>query len=245
MAILFSIITAYRLQPIQLLKGKKLSQNNKIANPLLALGGIITVAASITSLCLKFLSQNGATSGFLLLTTVTCLAGIYITISQLGGFLLKITKKNKAIYYKNLRFLTSIDYRFRQTKKILFITTIMVMVTTFYCGATVYFLSSAEKLAIEHHPYHVAFIQLEDKNNIPQAELQDILHSGETKLSEHKTLEVLEVKMIYRDIEQRFTRKAISVVMLNNLTGSNHIVKPGHYIQLNQIPANNVEKVNE
>ncbi|RSK26104.1 ABC transporter permease [Bacillus sp. HMF5848] len=240
-AILFSIITAYRFQPLQLLKGIHTPSKNKISNPILALVGIISIIASTVSLCFKFASNEEVTTKFLLITTIICLVGVYLTISQVGGFLLKHSKKNKAFYYKHLRFITSLDYRFKQTKKILFASTIMVMVTTFYCGAMFYFLSSAEKLAIESHPYHVAFIQLSDKNNMPEAELKAILNSGETSLSEHKTLEVMEVKMIYRDVEQQISRKAISVDHLNHLTGSTYHVESGHYVLLNQVPIENDE----
>lgn len=243
-AILASIYTAYKFQPIQLLKSKKVSQRNKISNPALGLAGIATMVISIIFLYLGFISKTGISNSQLLITTLGCLIGLYIIISQLGGLLIKLSKRNKDVYYKNLRFITGLDYRFKQTKKIIFVTAIMVMITTFYCGAMVLFLASVEKSAEEYNPYDIAFVQLTDKNNIPETELNSILSSGETQLMDYKTLEVMKVSLVYQNIVQRHPRRAISVEELNNLTGSMHTVKEGQYLTLNQIPMKDEEVEN-
>lgn len=235
-AILASIIVAWRFQPVQLLKNNKVSQKNKISSPTLALVGISIMAGSIILLCIDFASPQGVDSRSLLMSTGICLAGLYLTISHLGGLLLKLAKKKKRIYYKNLRLFTALDYRFKQTKKIIFVTAIMVMATTFYCGAMAYFLSSADKVAVENNPFHVSFIQPSDKN-IPEAELTKILTSDDTELKEHKILEVMNIKAFNRGSEESYIRKVISVDSINNITGSSLKVKQGYYIRLDQIPS--------
>lgn len=232
--ILISLISAFRLQPLQLLKSKRISQKNKVSNPGLALIGIAMMVASIVFLCLGFASKDGMDSGTLLMLTITCLAGLYVSVSQFGGLLLKLSKKRKQFYYKNLTLITGIDYRFKQTKKIIFTMAIMVMITTFYCGFIVYTLSSAEKTAIENNPFHIAICQTCNKSNLSEAGVKEFLLKGETELTEYKTLEILNINELYENIEDE--RKVISVNSLNELVGSNFQLEKGKYIRLYQYP---------
>lgn len=109
----------------------------------------------------------------------------------------------------------------------------MVMITTFYCGFLAYILSTAEKSSIENNPYDISFVEPSSKNPLSQWELKDLLGNAESDLTDYKSLEILNIKELYEQLEE-FERKAISLDNLNELLGSNFDLEKGFYIRLYQ-----------
>jgi len=235
MVILTSLITAYKLQPLQLLKSSRIAQRNKVSKPVLALIGIAMMVFSIGALCASFASKAVMDSETFLLLTLICLAGLYVSISQFGGLLLKLSKKSKKFYYRNLTLITGIDYRFKQTKKIIFTIAIMVMITTFYCGHIMYILSFAERTAIDNNPFDIAVLEAYNENGFSEADFKVRISEKGVELTEYKTLEILNVNELY-DQGEEVERKVISVNSLNELTNSNIELEKGAYIRLYQYP---------
>lgn len=68
------------------------------------------------------------------LTLIPCILGIYLVISHLGFSYLKLIKKNKTYYYKNILHLSQISYRFYDYKFVLFSLSLLSGITIFLLG---------------------------------------------------------------------------------------------------------------
>jgi len=213
---------------VRLLKEDRTSSKNKIINGKLALTGVGILIGSLVFLFILYRAYEYDRGRALLICTISCLIGLYITISQLGSILIRLTKKKKT-YYKNLFLVTSLDYKFKQTKKIVFIVAIMVMVTIFYTSFSLYWFSSAEKIAAEDNPYHIAFVQNQEINNISTERINNLVYTKENPVIEHKTIEFVEVLPLEKYRQSKFL---LCEDKLNELSKIKFHVNNGEYIKL-------------
>lgn len=227
--ILVTEIITSDFEIVRLLKEDRTSSKNKVSNKCLAIIGLSILIGSLVSLFILYRMYEYDRGRALLICTISCLIGLYITISQLGSTLIRITKKKKKTYYKNLLLVTNLEYKFKQTKKIMFVVSIMVLVTVFYTSHCLYLFSSAEKTAEDANPYDIAFVQTEDINNISTERINKLIYSKENPVTEHKTIEYVELLPLGKYRQSKFL---LSADKLNELTGSKFQVSSGKYIKL-------------
>ena len=226
--ILLTEIITSGFEIVSLLKEDKTSSKNKVSNGGLAMVGFAILIGALAILLLNFRRYGDARGKLLLICTIGCLIGLYITISQLGSTIIRFTKKRKT-YYRKLFSVTNLEYKFSQTKKIIFAIAIMVTVTIFYTSSCLYWFSSSEKYTVDENPYDIAFVQTADINNIPIERVNSLVYDKETPVTEHKTIEFIEV------LGARKYGGSIFLLCedkLNELTSYKFHVNSGKYIKL-------------
>ncbi|MBK1813758.1 hypothetical protein JHL18_24370 [Clostridium sp. YIM B02505] len=135
--------------------------------------------------------------------------------------------RNRANYHKHILLLSNLKYKYGQTKKIIFIITLIVIVIIFINGFYLNLIMTASKSAKENNPFRVAFIRENGKNSISEKEIQKLISNSKDVVTEHKKLEFIETK----------TDKAIiiSAEELRKVSDSNLTIGEGKYIRLFQI----------
>lgn len=184
-----TITTIYKFEIITLLKENRKVQNNRVANPLLAIVGIVIVVCASIFLYLEFMGRYQGQA--LLLSTILIPIGVYMIISQFGGILIKLCKKNKKVYYNRLILITYINSKFKDTKKIIFILSMLVAVVIFYVGAMLSFCITAEKSAVDTNTYDISYAEIKDKNIISDEKVKRIVVKNNEKIKVHETLEFI------------------------------------------------------
>jgi len=213
---------------VRLLKEDRTPSKNKVSNGGLALIGLLILVGALAILLITFDKYNDYRGKILLICTIGCLIGLYITISQLGSTLIRFSKKRKK-YHKNMLLLTNLEYKFSQTKKIVFTVAIMVIVTIFYTSTCLYWFLFAEKDAVDNNKYDIAFVQTQEINNISTERINSLIYSKENPVTEHKTIEFIEVLDLR---EGRASKFIFSDDELNELTDLKIHVNRGKYIKL-------------
>lgn len=184
-----TITTTYKFEIITLLKENRKVQNNSIGNPLLAVIGIGIVVCSSIFLYLEFMGRYQGQA--LLLSTILIPIGVYMIISQFGGILIKLCKKNKKAYYNRLILITYINSKFKETRKIIFILSMLVAVVIFYVGAMLSFCITAEKSAVDANTYDISYAEIKDKNVISDEKVKRLVVENNEKIKKHETLEFI------------------------------------------------------
>lgn len=219
--LLTTIVTTYRFEIIKLLKSDRKVQSNKINSPFLALVGLLIVIGSSIILYKKF---NDSDSGeIIIIATLSNLLGVYIFISQLGGFLINLFKRSKKLYFNKLLFITNLNSKFKQTKKIIFMMAVLSAVVIFYIGTMLSFYVRAEVDAVNENTYDISYAEIDNKNILTNEKIKDAVT--------HNTLE-----FIYYYGTDEYPRDEIIMTdkEINKLGKINISVNEGCYILLHQ-----------
>ncbi|MDE5414329.1 ABC transporter permease [Alkalihalobacterium chitinilyticum] len=236
------------------LKEDRTSDKNNFNNPYIGAAGLLIMIASMAILYLftyekKFNLDQTIFRGlyeigegtYFILCTVGLFLGLYLTFSQFGSFLIQYAKRYPDFYYRRLLIVTNIDYKFKQLKSTFLLIIIMAMVTIFYSTLTLFFYSSAERLA-EELPFDIAFVQTETKNNITRDELFSILDNENHSINEYllvETFDYFEPHPSVVDFIYRYT--FMSVENFNRLSSQELQIREGGYVYLVNSSINNID----
>jgi hypothetical protein len=223
LSIIVTLISTARLNIIDLLKAPQVIDRNAINSPYIGMLGLIIIMISLAMLLIKFDGRGD----ILLACTIALVVGIYIFIYQFGNFIAYILSRKRANYHKNILLVSNLRYKYGQTKKIIFIITLIVIVIIFINGFYLNLIVTADKTAKENNPFHVAFIRENGKNNISEKEIQKVISDSKDVVAEHKKLEFIETKNDKAII--------ISAEELRKVSDSNLTIGEGKYIRLFQI----------
>jgi len=219
----FIVISNYEI--ISLLKESRKADKNLISKPYLALIGLLMIGLSFFDMIIHYTTGNSAVfiRSFLL-----CFLGIYILISNMIWFISKLLSKEK--YAKNILFISDLKYTFGQSKNILFLISVLVSMTIFFCSLAASLSSVLQNSATQYNPYHIVYTQVLDKNKLTDKDLNSIIKNGETPLDSYKSME-----FIY---DSSADRMILSDEVLNSNLGSSIHVQKDHFINLFQVIMN-------
>lgn len=220
LSLIATLISTIRYEIVNLLKSDREIELNKMHSPLFAITGLILLFGSIAALFKWF---DGKTP-LLLTCTIGIFVGLYITISQLGELILRLVKNKNNIYYKNLVLMTNLNYKFKQTRKIIFAISIMTIVIIFISGFYLSLVLSAKDIAVNNNPFHIAFIQPES-NYASGSTISNIINDRSNSLLEHKEMEFI----------QADGDTIISEDQLSSATNKRINVNKGEYVKLVQV----------
>jgi ABC-type antimicrobial peptide transport system permease subunit len=233
---LTTVITTFRFEVIKLLKADRKIQSNRCSNPIFALIGLVIVIGSFIILYKNF---SGIDGNLLLETTILISIGVYIFISQLGGFLIKYFKKNRRIYLKKLLFITSLNNKFKQTKKIIFIMSILVSVVIFYIGFMLSLSITAEKDAVNTNAYDISYVEIKNKNILSKEKVEEIVSRNNEQIRNHETLEFIHY---YGTNEEPADEIIMTDKEINKLGKTNLKASKGNYLFLAQYEISETKK---
>ena len=216
--IVFSLISSLRYTIINLLKEYRREEKIVNANPVMLIIGTILIILSI----FYMRKYSAAHTLYILWSMGLCFIGVYLVMSSLS-WLIGIFKKHfKPAYYRNLIFVTNIKYSFNKSKNISLIIAGLLTVTIILNGISNVTFSIAEKAAKDYTPYHIAYIEMMNKNNISEKKLSNILNSSDTPLVTYKKIETMRFNSI----------TVFSDKNLNSVSSCNYKVHRGHFISL-------------
>lgn len=185
-----TIMSTSGFEIIKLLKTEREIRVNRFNSPFLGISALVIIIGFSIRLYSGF--SRGDANGRLLFESIVIICiSLYVVISQLGGTLLKIVRKNKKTYYKKMLLVTSLNSKFNANKKIIFITSILIGVTVFYAGFILNFYLSAEKNAIRDNSYDITYFQIGEKNKISSKDFEKIVIENNEKITKQRNLEFL------------------------------------------------------
>lgn len=186
-AITQSLYLTMKRNIIDNIKTEKITENTAYKHPAIGAIGVAFIIASIIGLFVTYPIYDGA---YLMIWAMMTFFGLYVAINQLTAFLIGLIKKNNHLYYRNLLYLTNLDYKYKQLTSIMMLVTVMIMVTLLY--STIVFSGYMEvgKNVIERNPYDVAFISTDSKNNLLEDEVYAIFEEHENLVEEHVSIPV-------------------------------------------------------
>jgi len=225
LVILINFIVISRYEIISLLKASRKADKNLISKPYLAFIGILMIGLSFFDMIIHYTTGNSAV---FIRSFSLCFLGIYLLISNMIWFITKLLSKKKHV--QNILFISNLKYTFGQSKNILFIISVLVSMTIFFCSIAGSLLSDSQNFATQYNPYHIAYTEVFDKNKLTDIQLNNIIKNGETQLDSYKSME-----FIY---EASAKRMVLSDEILNSTLGSRIQVEKDHFINLFQVVMN-------
>jgi len=230
--ILVTIVSTYRFEITRLLKADRENKVNKISNPIIAVIGIGIIIFACIFLYKDFNKSPDQTSSLLFETTVLILVGLYITISQLGSLLIRICRKNSKIYNKRIIWLTGIRSKFKQSKNIIFMTSVLVMVVIFYLGMMLGMNIKAEKQELYNNPYDFSFCEYKDNYKFAKDEVKSIVEKYKQEITFHGELEFIYSSYNEEGLKGNMKEVFIKDMELNELGVENFKVNKGNKVEL-------------
>lgn len=220
--LLFSLITTListrKFEIIKLLmadKKIKLSKINKTSTAVF--GGCVL----IISLFVLYKYFDGVSTGLLLGIVIGCSLSIYLIISGLEGIIVKFMSKSKRRFYNNLITIRDLNYKFNETKKVIYIIAMMAFIIIFINGLYLDLMLSAENIAKSNNKFDISFVQMIGKNDVSDKTVESMIKDG---VKENKKIEFISdgENSIFSDSE------------FNKSFKSNFNVKENDYIKVIQ-----------
>ncbi|MCG1022900.1 ABC transporter permease [Sutcliffiella horikoshii] len=224
----------------QNMKSDRVADAIKHRSPVFGLLGVLMIIGSAVLLYNTFSNPSMAhdAGGYLLMSTLGILMGLYVALSQGMSFFMKLARKHKFYYYNELLSLSSLEYKFKQLTSIMLLVTIMSMVTIFYSTTILIINSMGEQQVMDDNPNDLTYIETETKNNISTQELYSIVDKAENPVKEHET-----VKLFAHYESDPYWEEAyyeyvfIGLSDYNRIAGRQEILDSKEYIYLiNDVP---------
>lgn len=176
----------------QNMKSDRVAEAIKHRSPVFGLLGVLMIIGSAVLLYNTFSNPSMAhdAGGYLLMSTLGILMGLYVALSQGMSFFMKLARKHKPYYYNELLSLSNLEYKFKQLTSIMLLVTIMSMVTIFYSTTILIINSMGEQQVMDDNPNDLTYIETETKNNISTQELYSIVDKAENPVKEHETVKL-------------------------------------------------------
>lgn len=222
LVILYSLFTSFHIGILNLIKASRKAEKNILSNPVFALVGIAMLLFSFLDILFNYTFGNNSV---VICSILICFIGVFFLISNVVGIFEKLFKLSKKRYFKNIIFLSNIKYSFGQSKRILFLITLLVSMTIFFSSMGIVFISNAQNFATQYNPYHIAYAQIYGKNKLAPETVNSIVNSGVTPLT--NTISV--------DYIQTGSVSILSAAELNKKLGSDIHVNTGRFINLFQV----------
>ncbi|WP_139376136.1 FtsX-like permease family protein, partial [Clostridium oryzae] len=171
--LMINVVSCKRYKIVSLLKQYRISDNNILSYPLWGIIGAIMIFFSFFDMLYNY---NIGNSVVLARSFIVSLIGVYLCISNIIFFISIILKCSKKLRYKSMLIISNLQHTLGQTKKILFIITLLTSITIFFTTISVIIMSQSQRVAIAYNPYDIAYIDLKTTNNIPDKMLNNSIH---------------------------------------------------------------------
>lgn len=219
LSIMINLLASRKYEILTLLKETKHKDNNRFHNGFFAALSIVLFLIAIID---GVVNVNVDNEVAMYRSILLCLLGSYFFITNIGLILNKYLRKTKKHYYKNLIFLTNLEYNLGQAKKIMFAVLILVNITIFFGNLPIVFLHGAEGVALYNNPYDIAYSEFMGRNKISKEKLQDILKNPQTDLIFQESVSLIDYRRIFLFSDRE----------LNQKLNTDFNVKSGNFINL-------------
>jgi len=220
--LMYSVITIRKNELIDLLKQVRIKDNDFLSHPVGGIIGIVIIGFSFFDMSFNFKSDN---SFVLLRSFFASIIGLYLCISNIIFFLSIPLKLSRKLKYRYMLCITDLKYTLGQTKKVLFIMSLLASITIVFVSISVIIMLQSQRIAIAYNPYDIAYVKSNNINNISDNTLDDIIKKGGDTVISNRTLEIINMgNFVY------LSDKNINVTLGYKLP-----VEKGHFISLYQV----------
>lgn len=221
--IFITMVTTMNSVILDLIKGiKKVDEGRKIS-PLFLFIGILAIVGAMLDGIFNCTPKNGTP---FFRSVVLCFIGIYLVISNVVWINEKLSSFSKKLSYKSMLFNSNFKSKFGKSKNLLLINTLLIFVAILFVGLMLVTIFNAKRSATASAPYHIAYMQQYVYNDVPDDVVNNIVENGQTKLIENKDIKFIQYSGSFVFLSQD---------NLNKILGYKFNIKPGHFINLNQI----------
>ena len=223
LVIILSSLQIKKLDISDLLKDSKKKQGKDKASLLGGLIGILILILSFIMLIIickheKLRNNTALVIAYILIS----FTGAYVTISYIGSAVISLVKY-KSYYYRNILFITEINHKFTQNKRIIFVLSILSAMTI-TLGASPFALYNLVDSIVEMNSNtSIVYAKVGDINNISTADFNNIIKKTDSKIESVKNIEFISLAL-KGDKEPDDIIKSKPIVsesIYNNITGSN------------------------
>jgi len=168
------------------------------------------------------------------LSLALAISGMYLVIINLGNAVLQFVKKRPGLYFRTLLSATEINHRFNQNKKALFALSIVsTMIILFVC-VTAGMYAQSKNITALMQPNDLEYVELGTINNMPPAEIDEIIRNANTPLINRNSIEFLSLNILNNsDISAISDSKPfISQTAFNRAVGTDIKIKTGEAVSI-------------
>lgn len=192
---IFSTLEIRKFDISELLKESKKKQGKSKGGILPGLIGILILVLAFVMLIIisrhqKLRSNAGIVIAYFLLS----FAGAYVTISYLGAAIINLIK-DSSYYYRNILFISEINHKFTQNKRIIFVLSILSAMTITLVASPFSLYSLAGNIAEMDSYTDIEFAQLGDINKLSDNEFKSIINDADTHAKSIKNIEFISLKL--------------------------------------------------
>ncbi|WP_404428484.1 FtsX-like permease family protein [Sutcliffiella horikoshii] len=233
LSVLITLYLTLKRTLSQNMKSDRVADAIKHRSPAFGLLGVLMVIGSAVLLYSTFSSPSMASNagGYLLMSTLGILMGLYVALSQGMSFFMNLARKHKPYYYNELLTLSSLEYKFKQLTAIMLLVTIMSMVTIFYSTTILIINSMGEQQVMSDHPYDMAYVETETKNKLSKEELNQIVNKPENPIQKYDKVEMY---IYYQDDpywdDAYYEHTFMPVSDFNRIMGTNEVLNKEQFI---------------
>lgn len=141
------------------------------------IGIVITLLSVIMLVVIAKNEKLNGNTGVVISYFILSFAGIYMIIAYIGPVIMGFIRGSN-YYYKNILYITEIDHKFGEMKKIIFVLTILSAMTITLVASPFALYSLSEKIAQMNQPDHIEFAQIGNINKLTQNEYKNIINNS-------------------------------------------------------------------
>lgn len=183
-----------KLEIVQLIRERRKVEFNKITYPILGIISMISVVLSFVLFYLTIFEVIFKGKPYMMIIyVIVCIVGLYITISQFGAVIIRLTRSNKNMYFKRLISLSEINHKFIQYKRILYILCILSAVAVFFIGFTFVYSSIAIDITNTINPFDIMYIETLNENKLSDEEVNNLISYSNISLVENISLKLVNI----------------------------------------------------
>lgn len=187
--VITSVFQSFKMKIIDLIKERYKADKGKKSYKVTFYIGIVAVIAAMIFMIKSYDSGHSDTAWFF--SMILCLIGTYLIIGNSDIIILWLEKNNKRYYLRNSLFFSDLKYHFHSSRKVLVAMIWLFEFAIFFIALSIITHTNFIKSAITYTPYQMEFVQIYGMNQVSDKALEEILNSGNTKVTEKKSIEFL------------------------------------------------------
>ena len=220
LTVIISILQSFKMQIIDMIKERyKADKGGKSSRIVFCIGIVIL----IISIMLMPLNNHIQLGNMWFISMLVCVVATYIILSNSEVIVLFVEKRFKNFYMRNCLLLGDLKYRIHTTKKVTFTMLWLFVFAIFFMGLCTVTYPSMLESAVKYTPYHMVYAEIYGMNKISDSDLNKIFESGDTTVTEKKSVEIL-----------RGTFNILSASKVNRVFNTDYHVAKGKFLMLYQ-----------
>lgn len=192
------------------------------------------VMTSVSFVLLYFAFKNIVTFKYAIhISIVMCFLGIFWMLTHFGGLLIALGKRR---YHKRMITMSSIQYRFSDYRKVLFIVSTLSIVSIVTISFVYSLYVQVTEMVYSYNLYDIQYVAAADSNNLKVDEIERIIEKNDTSVQKKVVIQNLILPLYYykdNHLSLWDNRSSfISESTLNNILGTMYDVPSGAVISL-------------